>query len=121
MHLHHYAIEVKDLETSIAFYRKYLGLQEEARLQFNKENLVFLVNNDFRLELISGGQQPVSQGIHLCLEVDRIKEVIHIFNEDGIVALEGPYKLENGWETVFFKGPDDEVIEFLQVRQRADQ
>jgi lactoylglutathione lyase len=120
MHFHHFGIEVKDLETSIAFYQKYLGLHEEVRLQFNKENIVFLANNDFRLELISGGQQAVSQGIHLCFEVERIKEVINTFNKDGIVAMEGPYKLENGWETVFFKGPDDEVIEFLHVRQKAD-
>ncbi|WP_045522899.1 VOC family protein [Neobacillus niacini] len=116
MRFHHFAIEVKDLETSIAFFQKFIGLHEEGRLLFQDENIVFLANNDFRLELISGGKRPVSQGVHICLEVDTIHEVIKNFQEDGIIAIEGPYKLENGWETVFFKGPDNEVIEFLQIQ-----
>jgi lactoylglutathione lyase len=120
MHFHHFAIEVKDLETSIAFYQKYLGLQEEGRLQFNKEDIVFLANNNFRLELISGGQQKVSQGIHICLEVDTVQEIIRIFNKNGISASEGPYELKNGWKTVFYEGPDKEIIEFLQIRKKAD-
>ncbi|MCM3692287.1 VOC family protein [Neobacillus niacini] len=120
MNIHHFAIEVRDLETSIAFYQKYLGLHEENRLQFNKENIVFLANNDFRIELISGGQQNVSQSIHICLEVDNVHEIIRKFNEHHISALEGPYKLNNGWETVFYTGPDNEVIEFLQIREKAE-
>ncbi|MEH6995240.1 VOC family protein [Neobacillus drentensis] len=120
MRFHHFAIEVKELETSIAFYQKYLGLHEEDRLHFNKENIVFLSNYDLRIELISGGQQNNSQGIHICFEVNNVQEIITIFNEHGISALEGPYKLNNGWETVFYEGPDNEVIEFLQIREKAD-
>ncbi|MEH7011436.1 VOC family protein [Neobacillus niacini] len=116
MRFHHFAIEVKDLETSIAFYKKYLGHHEEWRLLFQDENIVFLAYNDFRLELISRGKRSVSQGVHICFEVDTIHEVIKNFKEDGIIAIDGPYKLENGWETVFFKGPDNELIEFLQIQ-----
>lgn len=115
MRFHHFAIEVEDLETSIAFYQKFIGLREEGRLTVNDERIVFLANHDFRLELIVGGQQPVSQGVHICFEVDRISEVINTFNENGIHAIEGPIKLKNGWETVFYQGPDGEVIEFLQT------
>jgi lactoylglutathione lyase len=114
MHFHHFAVEVKNLETSIAFYQKYLDLEVEDRLQFNKGTIVFLAKNDFRIELISGGQKHVSQGVHLCFEVENVKEIIKTFIEDGIFAIEGPYKLKNGWETVFYEGPDNEVIEFLQ-------
>lgn len=120
MHFHHFAIEVIDLETSIAFYQKYLGLHEEVRLKFNKEDIVFLANNDFRLELISGGQSPVSQGVHLCFEVDNVLEIMDTITKDGVLALEGPYKMKNGWKTVFYEGPDNEVIEFLQIREKAD-
>lgn len=115
MRFHHFAIEVSDLESSIAFYQKYLGLHEEVRLQFNEENIVFLKNNDFRLELISGGPQQVSEGVHICFEVDTVQKVISIFNENGISAIEGPCKLKNGWTIVFYQGPDNEVIEFLQT------
>lgn len=120
MRFHHFAIEVKDLETSIGFYQKYLGLHEEGRLQFNKEDIVFLANHDFRIELISGGQKNVSQGVHICLEIDSVQEIINTFNQNGIIAAEGPYKLKNGWKTVFYEGPNNEVIEFLQVREKAD-
>jgi lactoylglutathione lyase len=116
MHFHHFAIEVLDLEKSIAFYQKYLGLHEEVRLQFNKEYIVFLSNNDFRLELISGDKQNVSQGVHICFEVDSVEDIMKTFIEDGIFASEGPYKLHNGWKTVFYEGPDNEVIEFLQIQ-----
>jgi lactoylglutathione lyase len=115
MHFHHFAIEVKDMETSIAFYQRYLGLQEEGRLRFEKEDIVFLVNSDFKIELISGGQQNVSQGVHICFEVDSIEDIIKTFIKDGIFASEGPYMLHNGWKTVFYEGPDNEVIEFLQI------
>ena len=119
MRFHHFAIEVRDLETSIDFYREFIGLSEEGRISFNDEEIVFLVSNDFRLELISGGQQHVSQDVHICFEVDNVHEVINRFSEKGIQAIEGPYKLKNSWETVFYKGPDDEVVEFLQIRKKT--
>ncbi len=121
MRMHHFAIEVKDLEASAAFYQKYIGLQEESSFLFGGEKIVFLKDNDFRLELISNTEQSTSKpsSVHLCFEVDSIYAVIKHFNEDGIFAIEGPYKLENGWETIFFQGPNDEVIEFLQIGRKA--
>ncbi|WP_312473768.1 VOC family protein [Neobacillus sp.] len=113
MRFHHYAIEVNNLEESIAFYKKYLGFQTESRFFFMGEEIVFLASNDFRLELISG-QGENDKTTHLCFEVSDLHEVMNRF--DDIRKIEGPYKLQNGWETVFFEGPDQEIIEFLQVR-----
>ncbi|MFJ5758158.1 VOC family protein [Neobacillus sp. NPDC093182] len=123
MRLHHFAIEVKDLETSASFYQKYFGLQEERRFLFNGEKIIFLKADDFRLELISSTEQSSSNppSVHLCFEVDSINEVTKSFNENGIFAIEGPYKLENGWKTVFYQGPDNEVIEFIQIGGKADK
>ncbi|KGM45523.1 VOC family protein [Neobacillus niacini] len=123
MHMHHFGIEVKDLETSAAFYQKYIGLQEESSFLFSGEKIVFLKEKDFRLELISSSEQPTSNpsSVHLCFQVDSINEVIFRFNENGIFSIEGPYKLENGWETVFYQGPDNEVIEFIQIGGKADK
>lgn len=123
MRMHHFGIEVKDLETSAAFYQKYIGLQEECSFLFAGEKIVFLKEKDFRLELISSSEQPTSNpsSVHLCFQVDSINEVIFRFNENGIFSIEGPYKLENGWETVFYQGPDNEVIEFIQIGGKADK
>jgi lactoylglutathione lyase len=115
MRFHHFAIEVKDLETSIAFYQKYMALSEEARISFNHEEIVFLTSENFRLELISGGERHNSHGVHICFEVDTIAT----FNHNGLSAIEGPYKLYNGWETVFYHGPDQEVIEFLYTKKES--
>ncbi|CAH2716612.1 hypothetical protein BACCIP111895_03799 [Neobacillus rhizosphaerae] len=114
MRFHHYAIEVNNLEESIAFY-KYLGFQTESRFFFMGEEIVFLASNDFRLELISNQQEKsIAKTVHFCFEVSDLLEVMNRF--DDIRKIEGPYKLQNGWETVFFEGPDQEIIEFLQVR-----
>jgi lactoylglutathione lyase len=123
MHFHHIAIEVKDLETSAAFYQKYIGLQEESRYLFGGEKIIFLKADNFRLELISATEQSANNhsSIHLCFEVDSIDEVTQHFNENGIFVIEGPYKLENGWETIFYQGPDNEVIEFIQIGGKADK
>ena len=80
---------------------------------FMGEEIVFLVLGDFRLELISG-QQKTDKATHICFEVSDLHEVMKRF--DDIRKIEGPYKLENGWETVFFEGPDRRVIEFLQIK-----
>ena len=50
----------------------------------------------------------------MCFEVDNLYEVMDQFDSNR--KIEGPYKLENGWETVFYEGPNQEVIEFLQVK-----
>jgi lactoylglutathione lyase len=119
MRFHHFAIEVKDLETSIAFYQTFIGLHEEGRIAFNDEKIVFLANSDFRLELISGGQLNAHSTIHICFEVNELSEIMWKFTENGITALEGPYKLDNGWQTVFYHGPDNEIIEFLQIGEKS--
>jgi lactoylglutathione lyase len=112
MRFHHYGIEVNNLEESIAFYKKHMVLQEESRIFFMGEELVFLATNDFRLELISN--QHENKNPHLCFEVGDLNEVMKEF--DSNKKIEGPYKLQNGWKTVFYEGPNQEVIEFLQVK-----
>lgn len=113
MQFHHYALEVNNLEKSIAFYQKYLGFQEESRMYFMEEEIVFLALEDFRLEFISGHKET-DKTAHICFEVSDLAKVISRF--EASLKIEGPYKLENGWETVFYKGPNQEILEFLQTR-----
>ncbi|WHY67276.1 VOC family protein [Neobacillus sp. SuZ13] len=112
MRFHHYGLEVNNLEESVAFYKKHLGLQEECRIFFMGEIIVFLTAGNFRLELISNRHEE--KHAHLCFEVNDLNEVIDQFN--GNRKIEGPYKLTNGWETLFYEGPNNEVIEFLQAK-----
>nr|WP_263325593.1 VOC family protein [Neobacillus sp. Marseille-Q6967] len=115
MRVHHFGIEVKDLDRSASFYKNLLGFREIGRMTFLEENILFLQNQEIRIELISGGKQDNHQATHICFEVNCLDDVIRRFNENGMKALEGPYQLKNGWKTVFYEGPDHEIIEFLQV------
>ncbi|WHY86496.1 VOC family protein [Neobacillus novalis] len=112
MRVHHFGLEVNIMEESVAFYKKHLGFQEECRMFFLGEEIVFLALGDFRLELISG-HLGNNKTTHICFEVSDLHEVMKRF--DDIRKIEGPYKLENGWETVFFEGPEGEIIEFLEL------
>jgi catechol 2,3-dioxygenase-like lactoylglutathione lyase family enzyme len=111
MRFHHYGLEVNHLEESVDFYKKHLGLQEENRISFMGEEIVFLVAGNFRLELISN--QFKKKTTHLCFEVSALDEVINQF--DSLQKIEGPYKLDNDWETVFYEGPNQEIVEFLKT------
>lgn len=52
MRVHHYGIEVKDMEKSISFYRKALHFQVEEKVKFMEEDIVFLRLEDVRLKTI---------------------------------------------------------------------
>lgn len=115
MHFHHYALEVNNLEESIAFYKKYFDFKNETSMSFNGEKLVFLTSKDFRLELISiREKRSYDKTAHICFEVNNLHEMMQRLS--GCHKIEGPYTLQNGWQTVFYKGPNEEILEFLQVK-----
>ncbi|GHI00455.1 VOC family protein [Neobacillus kokaensis] len=112
MRFHHYGIEVSSIEDSILFYKKSLGFVEESRMFFEDEQIVFLRLGDFRLELIAG-KGDSEKNHHFCFEVNEFPEVMTNFR--GFRIIEGPFKLQNGWQIVFFEGPDREIIELLKL------
>ncbi|MEH7386654.1 VOC family protein [Bacillus sp. JJ1521] len=109
MKLHHYGLEVSNLEDSVDFYKHFLGFQEEKRFRFMEEEIVFLTLDDFRIELISSN----TINAHICFEVSNLDRIITSLT--GLRKIEGPYRLDNGWQTVFYKGPTTEILEFLQT------
>lgn len=111
MHFHHYGVYVRNLDESIVFYRELLDLKIEARFTFMEEKIVFLSSGDFRLELIETEEDENT--IHFCFEVADLQEVMSRLDE--MKKIEGPYQLHNGWKTVFYEGPNLEIIEFLQT------
>ncbi|WP_449621822.1 VOC family protein [Robertmurraya sp. Marseille-Q9965] len=111
MRFHHLALEVKNLNKSIAFYKKLIGFDIEEQFSFLGEEIVFLISKTCRLELISKPEGEPS--FHLCFEVADLHESMKQMVSHRII--EGPYKLQNGWKTVFYEGPNQEIIELLQT------
>lgn len=112
MRFHHYGLEVSELEETSAYFIKQFGFKEETRLTFMGEDIVFLILNGFRLELVSTMQGNYSNA-HICFEVNNLEDVMLQFTD--LRRIEGPYKNTNGWQTVFYEGPHQEIIEFLQI------
>ena len=94
----HYNYNVRDLEKSIAFYRKALGLTEKKRR--NAEDGSFILaylgeeRTDFLLELtwLRDRKEPYNLGdneIHLCFRVEGNYDEIHAFHKEmGCVCYE---------------------------------
>ena len=112
MKFHHIGFEVKDLESSKKSFLHHLGFHIEQYMELNGENILFLVNDSIRIELIENdGMEGKGLGqMHICFETDCL-EFPHRF---GISVIEGPLLMENGWISVFTKGRNGEIIEFLK-------
>ncbi|MDN3018713.1 VOC family protein [Paenibacillus sp. BSR1-1] len=113
--LHHYSIEVTDVYIVKAFYISLLGFTEDEKVEFAGEEILFLRNGDFLLELIEVNQAESPPGnVHLCFETKNINDIMEKFLKAGIAPNEGPYILKNGWKTVFYRGHANEILEFLE-------
>ena len=115
----HYNFNVKDLEKSIAFYQKTLGLTEKRR--HNAEDgsftLVFLGEDqtDFLLELtwLRDWKEPYNLGdneMHLCFRVDGDYDEIRSFHKEmGCVCYEN-----QKMNLYFIEDPDGYWIEIVK-------
>lgn len=116
MRFHHFAVEVNDLKQSQTFYETILGFYQSSRIYFGAEEIIFLEQNGFRLELYQKkSERGIGERTHFCFEVDNLDEKMKELRERELVTYDGPYTLNNGWKTAFYLGPDKEVIEFLEV------
>ncbi|THE12097.1 glyoxalase/bleomycin resistance/dioxygenase family protein [Bacillus timonensis] len=109
MRIHHYGLEVRNLEDSVTFYKDDLGFTEETRFVFMEEEIVFLTLGEIRLELIASH----TLNTHICFEVSNLDSIMPSLT--SLRKVEGPYQFDNGWQTVFFEGPSKEILEFLQI------
>ncbi|WP_053366625.1 VOC family protein [Bacillus sp. FJAT-27245] len=114
---HHCAIETNRLEEVEGFYKNILGFRVEDTIDFQGNKLIFLTLGGFRLELVQSDGPPRGDSIiHLCFEAGALDSMIKKIEHAGLEKAEGPYTLENGWRTVFYKGLAGETLEFLATR-----
>lgn len=119
----HVGIQVKDLDTTIQFYTRVLGLELISKQDHVDPNikLAFLGFRDSQepvIELISGYNPnlPTEGKVHhlaftvddIEAEISRIKDFYVTFVDENITTL------PNGAKYVFFYGPDGEWIELFQ-------
>ena len=120
-HFDHFNINVTNLEKSIEFYNKALGLREERRKEAADGSyiLVYLTDNstNFLLELTwlrdhAGAYELGENESHLCIRVEGDYDEVRKFHKEmGCVCFEN--------ETMglyFINDPDDYWIEILPVK-----
>lgn len=118
----HFNINVTDLEKSIAFYQKALGLKEIRRKESSTGvfTLVYLGDGEtpFSLELTWLKEHPQAYELgenesHLCIRVDGDYDKIREFHREmGCICFEN---LDMG--LYFINDPDDYWIEVLPLKR----
>ena len=126
--LHHVAIQCRDLDQSIAFYRDVLGMP--VTLEFAMSCPIVLVDmgDGSCIELIgppfnapAGKIAPAPEHpiLHIALTAADTRAATEHVRQAGYPITTEPKDVDlNGVAVTnsFFRGPNDEIIEFFQVR-----
>jgi lactoylglutathione lyase len=126
--LDHIALQVTDLETSIAFYRDIIGLpfMFEQVDKAHNEAFAFLEVEGGNLELLQcldpekcaapnariAPQEPYCP--HVALAVDDLDATLCGLEEKGIQPLKGPMEIPAQVRWCYLADPDNNILEFVQ-------
>lgn len=122
--IEHVGVRVINLEQSIAFYTKVLGLEHRSTIDLGAVRLGFLAfagHEETEVELIENASSFPAEGKvhHLAFTVDdveaefaRIKELNVPLRDTAITTL------PDGSRYFFFYGPDGELLELFQPGER---
>ena len=122
--LAHIGVMVKDIEKSIDFYTNTLGFEVMSVQDMGRMKLVFLQAGTCIIELVPVNETedrkpgPVD---HICLEVEDIGPFVERLKEKGVKLEKETYSdvgLFGGIRNIFFRGPDDERIEFFDYMKK---
>ena len=125
----HLGIAVRDLDESVEYYEKSLGLhchgREEVRSQ--KVKTAFFEVGEVHLELLepTAEDSPIArflekngEGIHhIAFRTDDIATFKARLEEKGIPYSDFGAWAMKGWEQIFFYDPDGNVVEVHQVKE----
>ena len=114
----HVALDVADIERSIAFYEEYFDCKlYYQHLTGDGKKIAYLRSGDTVLELVNRDARGMN-GFHFCFETDQFDVEVERLKKAGLKVLTEPHSTdareerEKGWRRVVFSGPDGEAIEF---------
>ncbi len=124
--LAHIGVYTKDMDTSIAFYKK-LGF-EFVNLYDRGNKLGFIQLGDLLVELIQPADQSRLEGLgggiiaHFAVEVKNIEAIVERFKAEGLIAADAKVNESanmGGSKNTFMVGPMGERIELLEYTNRG--
>ncbi len=131
--LDHVAIQVSDIDASIAFYTEVLGLplmfktedrdhlEVFAYLELEGGNLELLALTDPKGNVIPRELPEIKKPYcpHVALGVDDLDVVIAELQSKGVALIDGPLIIPGKVRWLYFSDPDNNVIEYVQWLDKA--
>lgn len=120
--IHHIAVNVTDLEISVAFYKSVLGLEEIERPGFDFPGAWFSLG-DRQLHLIAAKDSMTYRGTmdvnpkegHFALRVKSYSGSLDKIKKEGIPYMDFPHG-PTPWPQIHITDPDGNVIELNAIR-----
>lgn len=123
MQLLHTSVTVKDMDESIGFYTKHLGMELLSRREITQNNaeIAFLgiKGNDHRIELTWWkDKKEYAEGDqldHIAFGTPALKETVERLRASGVEVAKEPYSLGPGSSQIaFIKDPNGIWIELIE-------
>jgi lactoylglutathione lyase len=127
MRFSHTSITVRDMDTTIEFYTKVLGLtfERRRRIEENHAEIAFVRDPESgaRVELTHWDEKPTfepgEQLDHLAFEVPDVAAAVAAARAQGARVAKEPYHLAGGTSTIaFLLDPNDVWIELIERAPR---
>lgn len=141
--VHHSCVIVSDMERSLPFYRDVLGMREDVNVHFDadpvmmglpgtkpRQHIVMLSAGNTNVELIqylepkgkTTNESRTCDGgtLHICFQVRDINAAYKDLTAKGVKFHRTPGVIDEtgqgltGYGYVYFRGPDNEVLELMQ-------
>ena len=117
----HTRMRVSDMDETISFYTKVLGLEVlERKVSPRGSHLAFLKvpNSEELIELCSfppSGPVTVQEDlVHLAFQVENLDDTIAAQNSMGIPITDGPTRTSSGSRFIFINAPDGYEVELIE-------
>ncbi len=117
----HTRMRVSDMDDTISFYTKILGLEVmERKVSPRGSHLAFLKvpNSEELIELCSfppSGPVTVQEDlVHLAFQVENLDDTIAALNSKGIPITDGPTRTSSGSRFIFINAPDGYEVELIE-------
>ena len=124
--LDHVAITVRDMDESVKFYTKLLGLPVARKMETPDVNIVYLQAGEIKIELFELKKEktiaapPIETrtlGLkHIAFGVNDLQEVANRLKKAGIKFVRGPEQTKSGLFIAFFNDPNGVSIELIQSK-----
>ncbi|WP_028975434.1 VOC family protein [Spirochaeta cellobiosiphila] len=114
---------VKDMDTSLEFYTKILGLPIIRQIQAGPNKITFLEHNGSQLELIENKTQKAphhGSDVSIGYNVSSLEETMDFLKGHGIADIEGPIQPDPSTKFIYIRDPDGLKIQLLERKDRSN-